>query len=230
MTAYALMMVEFPVRQGSQRGVAGRSRRDPPASGSICRRKMEEPIIRKFNDTPTGPIVSPGAIVGIAVAGRVDATLPIPASRARDPVGVRRLRRPRYSARVERELDCRNQAGPAFRAAGVGHQSGSAGRSCSRTSPPRSARSPACLDERSIRLKGRMENVAEFRESRRVPIANGILTRLGESRRRQGLPPREPRNPRVVQPYRSGRHRHQEDEGLQHDRCRGAHSCFASTS
>jgi multidrug efflux pump subunit AcrB len=77
------------------------------------------------------------------------------------------------------------------------------------------------LDERAIRLKGRLDNPAEF-ENLVVAERNGQLIRLGQVATIKGRH-RRAAHTRALQWKGSDRDRREEGEGLQHHRRRRAH-------
>jgi HAE1 family hydrophobic/amphiphilic exporter-1 len=170
---YALLMIEFlfdkDLNEASQdvRDAISTVRIDLPP-------EMEEPIIRKFNDTDR-PIVSL-ALNSVSLS-------PAELTRLADPGITREIRSVggvsdvQVFGKVDRELTVEIKP-DRLKAAGVGiGQVVQALMMQNLASPVGSV--TGSLDERSIRLKGRMENAAEF-ASLVVSDRDGRLTRLGE--------------------------------------------------
>lgn len=170
---YALLMIEFlfdkDLNEASQdvRDAISTVRIDLPA-------EMEEPIIRKFNDTDR-PIISV-ALSSVSVS-------PAELTRLADPGITRELRSVagvsdvQVFGKVERELtvEVRPERLQAARVS-VG-QVVQAIMMQNLAAPVGAVTGP--LEERSIRLKGRLENAAEF-ANLVVADRDGRLVRLGE--------------------------------------------------
>ena len=170
---YATIVVEFnfgkPLQEGTQdiRDAISGIRNDLPP-------EMKEPIIKKFNDTDQ-PIVSlalsssnltPGQLTRIADPGLTRLLRAIP--------GVAEVSVP---GKVERELTVQIRP-DAMQAAGVGVSQVAQALELQNLAAP-VGRVTGSLDERSIRLRGRLETPAEFAK---IVVAerNGRLVRLGE--------------------------------------------------
>ncbi|HEY6219703.1 MAG TPA: efflux RND transporter permease subunit, partial [Gemmatimonadaceae bacterium] len=170
---YALMMVEFlfdkDLNEASQdvRDAISTVRIDLPP-------EMEEPIIRKFNDTDR-PIVSL-ALNSVSLS-------PAELTRLADPGITREIRSVggvsdvQVFGKVERELTVEIKP-DRLKAAGVGIGQVVQALMMQNLAAPVGSITGE-LDERSIRLKGRMENAAEF-SNLVVSDRDGRLTRLGE--------------------------------------------------
>ena len=170
---YALMMVEFLFDKDLNE--ASQDVRDAISGVRInLPTEMEEPIIRKFNDTDR-PIVSL-ALSSVSLS-------PAELTRLADPGITREIRSVsgvsdvQVFGKVERELTVEIKP-DRLQAAGVGISQVVQAIMLQNLAAPVGAITGA-LDERSIRLKGRMENVAEF-ANLVVSDRNGVLTRLGE--------------------------------------------------
>src|SRR3954468_15979039 len=170
---YALLMIEFlfdkDLNEASQdvRDAISTVRIDLPA-------EMEEPIIRKFNDTDR-PILS----VALSSVSMTPAEL----TRLADPGITREIRSvPGVSdvqvfGKVDRELTVEIRP-DRLQAANVSIGQVVQALMSQNLAAPVGAIT-GTLDERSIRLKGRMENAAEF-ANLVVSDRDGRLTRLGE--------------------------------------------------
>src|ERR1043165_2013576 len=170
---YALMMIEFlfdkDLNEASQdvRDAISTVRIDLPP-------EMEEPIIRKFNDTDR-PIVSL-ALNSVSLS-------PAELTRLADPGITREIRSVsgvsdvQVFGKVERELTVEIKP-DRLKAAGVGIGQVVQALMMQNLAAPVGSITGE-LDERSIRLKGRMENAAEF-SNLVVSDRDGRLTRLGE--------------------------------------------------
>ena len=136
--------------------------------------ELEEPIIRKFNDTDL-PIVS--------LALSSTSLTPAEMTRLADP-GITRLLRSipgvaevQVSGNVERELTVQIKP-EALQSAGVGVSQVVQALQLQNLAAP-VGRVTGALEERSIRLKGRLESPAEFAQLV-VAERNGQLIRLGQ--------------------------------------------------
>ncbi|MDQ4079570.1 MAG: efflux RND transporter permease subunit, partial [Gemmatimonadota bacterium] len=136
--------------------------------------ELEEPIIRKFNDTDL-PIVS--------MALSSTALTPAELTRLADP-GITRLLRSipgvaevQVSGNVDRELTVQIRP-EALQAAGIGVSDVVQALGMQNLAAP-VGRVTGALDERSIRLKGRLESPAEFAQLV-VAERDGTLIRLGQ--------------------------------------------------
>src|SRR3954462_2536501 len=170
---YALLMVEFlfdkDLNEASQdvRDAISTIRIDLPS-------EMEEPIVRKFNDTDR-PIVSV-ALSSVSLS-------PAELTRLADPGITRELRSVagvsdvQVFGKVERELTVEIRPDK-LQAASVGVGQVVQAIMMQNLAAPVGAVTGA-LEERSIRLKGRLENAAEF-ANLVVADRNGRLVRLGE--------------------------------------------------
>jgi HAE1 family hydrophobic/amphiphilic exporter-1 len=170
---YALLMIEFlfdkDLNEASQdvRDAIAAVRIDLPA-------EMEEPIVRKFNDTDR-PIVSV-ALSSVSLS-------PAELTRLADPGITRELRSVagvsdvQVFGKVERELTVEVRP-ERLQAATVSIGQVVQAIMLQNLAAPVGAITGA-LDERSIRLKGRMDNVAEF-ANLVVAERDGRLIRLGE--------------------------------------------------
>jgi HAE1 family hydrophobic/amphiphilic exporter-1 len=170
---YGFIMVEFlfgkDLAEATQdlRDAISAKRVDLPA-------EMKEPVIRKFNDTDR-PIVS--LALSSSVLSQAELT------RLADPTITRELRSVQgvaevaVSGKVERELTV--ELDPSrMQAAGVSVGQLVQALQAQNIAAP-VGRVTGALDERSIRLRGRLENVDEFKQLV-VSERNGIVTRLGE--------------------------------------------------
>jgi len=170
---YALLMIEFlfdkDLNEASQdvRDAISTVRINLPA-------EMEEPIIRKFNDTDR-PIVSV-ALSSVSLS-------PAELTRLADPGITRELRSVagvsdvQVFGKVERELTVEIRP-DRLQAASVGIGQVVQAIMMQNLAAPVGAITGA-LEEKSIRLKGRLENAAEF-ANLIVADRNGRLIRLGE--------------------------------------------------
>src|SRR3954462_1990428 len=170
---YALLMIEFlfdkDLNEASQdvRDAISAVRIDLPT-------EMEEPIIRKFNDTDR-PIISV-ALSSVSLS-------PAELTRLADPGITRELRSVagvsdvQVFGKVERELTVEIRPDK-LQAASVGVGQVVQAIMMQNLAAPVGAVTGA-LEERSIRLKGRLENAAEF-ANLVVADRNGRLVRLGE--------------------------------------------------
>ncbi|HEX5634391.1 MAG TPA: efflux RND transporter permease subunit, partial [Gemmatimonadales bacterium] len=170
---FAIIMIEFifekPLNEATQdiRDAISGIRNDLPP-------EMEEPIIRKFNDTDL-PIVS--------LALNSSTLSPAELTRIADPQMTRELRSIPGVAEVlvpgtvERELTVQIRP-DAMQAAGVSVQQVVQALQLQNLSAP-VGRITGDLDERSIRLKGRMQDPQEFTQLV-VAERNGQLIRLGQ--------------------------------------------------
>jgi HAE1 family hydrophobic/amphiphilic exporter-1 len=170
---YALLMIEFQFDKDLNE--ASQDVRDAIAGVRIdLPTEMEEPIVRKFNDTDR-PIVSL-ALSSVSLS-------PAELTRLADPGITRELRSipgvadVQVFGKVERELTVEIRP-DRLQATGVGIGQVVQAIMLQNLASPVGAITGA-LDERSIRLKGRMENVAEF-ANLVVSDRNGRLIRLGE--------------------------------------------------
>src|SRR5262245_13010983 len=170
---YTLLMIEFlydkdlNVASQDVRDAISRIRADLPA-------EMKEPIVSKFNDTDR-PIVS------VAISSTV--LSPAELTRLADPGITRELRAipgvadVQIFGKVERELTV--EVDPhKLQAANVSVAQVVAALQSQNLAAP-VGRVNGALDERAIRLKGRLENPAEF-ENLVVAERNGQLIRLGQ--------------------------------------------------
>src|SRR6476469_8550329 len=170
---FATIMIEFlfekPLQEATQdvRDAISGIRSDLPA-------EMKEPIIKKFNDTDL-PIVSlalssstltPGELTRLADPGLTREFRSIP--------GVAEVEVP---GKVERELTVQIKP-QALQASGIGVSQLVQALQLQNLAAP-VGRVTGDLDERSIRLKGRLENAQEFTQLV-VADRNGQLTRLGD--------------------------------------------------
>jgi HAE1 family hydrophobic/amphiphilic exporter-1 len=170
---YALLMIEFlfdkDLNEASQdvRDAISTVRIDLPS-------EMEEPIIRKFNDTDR-PIISV-ALSSVSLS-------PAELTRLADPGITRELRSVagvsdvQVFGKVERELTVEVRP-ERLQSASVSIGQVVQAIMMQNLAAPVGAVTGA-LEERSIRLKGRMENVSEF-ANLVVADRNGRLVRLGE--------------------------------------------------
>src|SRR3954464_2218449 len=170
---YALLMIEFQFDKDLNE--ASQDVRDAIASVRIdLPTEMEEPIVRKFNDTDR-PIVSV-ALSSVSLS-------PAELTRLADPGITRELRSiagvsdVQVFGKVERELTVEVRP-DRLQAAGVGISQVVQALMLQNLAAPVGAITGA-LEEKSIRLKGRMENVSEF-ANLIVADRNGRLVRLGE--------------------------------------------------
>ncbi len=170
---FATIMIEFefakPLAEATQdvRDAISGIRADLP-------QELEEPIIRKFNDTDL-PIVS--------LALSSTSLTPAELTRLADP-GITRLLRSipgvaevQVSGSVERELTVQIKP-EALQSAGVGVSDIVQALALQNLAAP-VGRVTGALEERSIRLKGRLESPAEFAQLV-VAERNGQLIRLGQ--------------------------------------------------
>ena len=170
---FATIMIEFefakPLAEATQdvRDAISGIRADLP-------QELEEPIIRKFNDTDM-PIVS--------LALSSTSLTPAELTRLADP-GITRLLRSipgvaevQVSGSVERELTVQIKP-EALQSAGVGVSDIVQALGLQNLAAP-VGRVTGALEERSIRLKGRLESPAEFAQLV-VAERNGQLIRLGQ--------------------------------------------------
>src|ERR1043166_3812985 len=170
---YALMMVEFlfdkDLNEASQdvRDAISTVRIDLPP-------EMEEPIIRKFNDTDR-PIVSL-ALNSVSLSP-AELTLLADPGITREIRSVSGVSDVQVFGKVERELTVEIKP-DRLKAAGVGIGQVVQALMLQNLAAPVGSIT-GTLDERSIRLKGRMENAAEF-ANLVVSDRDGRLTRLGE--------------------------------------------------
>jgi hydrophobic/amphiphilic exporter-1 (mainly G- bacteria), HAE1 family len=170
---YGLIMVEFQF--GKDLAEATQDLRDAiSAKRADLPLEMKEPIIRKFNDTDR-PIVS------LALSSTVLSQAEL--SRLADPAITRELRsipgvaEVLVSGKVERELTV-ELIPSRMQSAGVSVGQVVQALQLQNLAAP-VGRVTGDLDERSIRLKGRLENVQEFTQLV-VAERNGQLTRLGD--------------------------------------------------
>src|SRR3954463_7914375 len=170
---YALMMIEFQFDKDLNE--ASQDVRDAIAAVRIdLPTEMEEPIVRKFNDTDR-PIVSL-ALSSVSLS-------PAELTRLADPGITRELRSVtgvsdvQVFGKVERELTVEIRPDK-LQGAGVGISQVVQAIMLQNLAAPVGSITGA-LDERSIRLKGRMQNAAEF-GNLVVSDRDGRLTRLGE--------------------------------------------------
>src|SRR3954468_17927336 len=170
---YGLLMVEFLFDKDLNE--ASQDVRDAISGVRInLPTEMEEPIVRKFNDTDR-PIVSL-ALSSVLLS-------PAELTRLADPGITRELRSVtgvsdvQVFGKVERELTVEIKP-DRLQAAGVGISQVVQAIMLQNLAAPVGAITGA-LEERSIRLKGRMENVQEF-ANLVVSDRNGRLIRLGE--------------------------------------------------
>jgi len=170
---FGTIMIEFefakPLSEATQdvRDAISAIRADLPA-------ELEEPIIRKFNDTDM-PIVS----LALSSTSLTSAEL----TRLADP-GITRLLRSipgvaevQVSGNVERELTVQIKP-EALQSSGVGVSQVVQALGLQNLAAP-VGRVTGALEERSIRLKGRLESPAEFAQLV-VAERNGQLIRLGQ--------------------------------------------------
>ena len=170
---FGTIMIEFefakPLSEATQdvRDAISGIRADLPT-------ELEEPIIRKFNDTDL-PIVS--------LALSSTSLTPAELTRLADP-GITRLLRSipgvaevQVSGNVERELTVQIRP-EALQSAGVGVSDVVQALALQNLAAP-VGRVTSALEERSIRLKGRLESPAEFAQLV-VAERNGQLIRLGQ--------------------------------------------------
>jgi HAE1 family hydrophobic/amphiphilic exporter-1 len=170
---YALLMIEFQFDKDLNE--ASQDVRDAIAGVRInLPTEMEEPIVRKFNDTDR-PIVSL-ALSSVSLS-------PAELTRLADPGITRELRSVtgvsdvQVFGKVERELTVEIKP-DRLQATGIGIGQVVQALMAQNLAAPVGAITGA-LDERSIRLKGRMDNAAEF-ANLIVSDRDGRLTRLGE--------------------------------------------------
>jgi HAE1 family hydrophobic/amphiphilic exporter-1 len=170
---YGFIMVEFIF--GKDLSEATQDLRDAISAKRIdLPAEMEEPVIKKFNDTDR-PIVS--LALTSSVLSQAELT------RLADPVITRELRsvpgvaEVLVSGKVERELTVELKPA-AMQAAGVSVGQVVQALQLQNLAAP-VGRVVGDLDERSIRLKGRLQNAQEFGQLV-VAERNGQITRLGE--------------------------------------------------
>jgi len=170
---YSMIMIEFLF--GKDMNVASQEVRDGISSiRSDLPTEMKEPIIQKFNNTDR-PIVS------IALSSTV--LSPSELTRLADPGITRELRALQGVAdvqifgKVERELTVEIDPHK-LQAANISVAQVVQALQMQNLAAP-VGRVNGALDERAIRLRGRLENPAEF-ENLVIAERNGIITRLGQ--------------------------------------------------
>jgi HAE1 family hydrophobic/amphiphilic exporter-1 len=170
---YGFIMVEFIF--GKDLSEATQDLRDAISAKRIdLPAEMEEPVIRKFNDTDR-PIVSLALTSSVLTQAEL--------TRLADPVITRELRsvpgvaEVLVSGKVERELTVELKPA-AMQAAGVSVGQVVQALQLQNLAAP-VGRVVGDLDERSIRLKGRLQNAQEFGQLV-VSERDGQITRLGE--------------------------------------------------
>ncbi|MDB4906651.1 MAG: acriflavin resistance protein [Gemmatimonadetes bacterium] len=170
---YALVFIEF--QYGKVLGEATQEIRDNISTiRADLPAEMKEPIIRKLNDTDQ-PIVS--LAVSSSTLSQAELTRLVDPKISREMRSISGVADVIISGKVERELTVEIDP-QAMQAAGVGVQQVAQAIQLQNLAAP-VGRVEGALDERSIRLKGRMETPGEF-ANLVVAERAGRLIRLGE--------------------------------------------------
>ncbi len=209
---YSMVMIEFFFDKDLN--VASQEVRDAISTiRSDLPTEMKEPIVQKFNDTDR-PIIS------LAISSTV--LSPPELTRLADPAITRELRAlpgvadVQIFGKVERELTV--EVDPhKLQAANISVAEVVQALQLQNLAAP-VGRVNGDLNERAIRLRGRLENPAEF-ENLVVADRNGHARAARAGRDDQGRDGGAA-HARALQRQGSDRHRRQESEGLQHDRRR----------